>query len=824
MLRAYLDATGTYKAQKEALPKINILKDLYDDIKAETPQQNKIVSKVQSVVAKYTGKRRSSDLTDKRVNAEQRMNHWIDKAVKNEGENDMSDLQYYWAKLGKTYTPDEKLFLKESKDYLNLLKQNLVTAEDAINNFNPAAATPNSKSLTELEEERDAIVNEIDHVEHIVENTGHYYALSAAYDTIASRLTIFKGLAWGVKAQVMNRVQGIHSALIHDTGRYWTQGNIYPAMAFVNRKGTRRLPGMHTYRQEVRKAKLLIEMLGVLQDATNELDRAKNNSGLRGYTKKLNPFYLTEYVEWHNQTPMILAMLKDHEMESPTLKDENGNPVKVPIFNAEKKVIKLQGGGTYTLDYGFPAYNVENGKLVLKADFNSQENADTWMNFSTKKGKDIYSHIDTSLAQINGDYRGDAAIYAKKGAFGRSMLTFKSWVAMNYYVRFAKNTTNLNLGIKDFDGAYTGALKGGKSSVVGGVGVGAIAGAGAMLTGGGLVLGGLVALGAIGYGAWKANQQKKATGEEVKAMLQLAAGGKALLKKGIGVPVNLVTGKDLIKAHTFNELDLTPEEKQNLHMIINEVANIAIGMLIFIMYKSYFGDDEEDEPKTIIDPATGATILNPLYGKEKKTSMETGMNNLLENQLTEFIQSSAQYVNPMTSWDLFTSPASVEGWFKTATDLGDAVFKSYVVGSKLSSGPNEGKNRIGVAAVKGILPGIVGEYVLHEEKEEDIPYSFGFGNAMRTEWQKNDWFDAMYISDYKEERSEIEEKRKEYKEERIEYWKKEKEALLEQYKDDPLRLDIINKRIARLAGKETQAALPYPSRALYDESQTKINP
>ena len=83
MLRAYLDATGTYKAQKEALPKVNILKDLYEDIKAETPQPYKIISKVQSAVAKYTGKKKNSNLTNRRVNAEQRMNYWIDKAVKN---------------------------------------------------------------------------------------------------------------------------------------------------------------------------------------------------------------------------------------------------------------------------------------------------------------------------------------------------------------------------------------------------------------------------------------------------------------------------------------------------------------------------------------------------------------------------------------------------------------------------------------------------------------------------------------------------------------------------------------------------------------------
>jgi hypothetical protein len=824
MLRAYLDATGTYKAQKEALPMVNILKDLYEDIKAEAPQVNKIVAKTQSAVAKYTGRKKDSSLQNRRVNAEQRMNYWVEKAVKNRGEENMSNLQYYWGKLGKTYTSEEKLFLKQAKEYLTQLKQNLVTAEQAVTNYNISVSTPTSKSLVELEEEREAIKNEIEHIEHIIDHTGHYYALSAAYDTIASRFVIFKGLAWSVKAQIMNRVQGIHSALIHDTGRYWTQGNIFPAMAFINRKGARYIPGMHSYRQEVRKAKLLIEMLGILQDATNELDRAKNNSGLRGWTKKANPFYLTEYVEWHNQTPMVLAMLMDQYIESPSLKDEQGNPIKVPIFNSEKRVVKLQGGGTYTLEYGFPAYNVEKGKLILKSDFMSKENRDTWMNFSTKQGSQVYNKIDTALAQMNGDYRKDAAIFAKKGAFGRSMLTFKSWVAMNYYVRFAKDTTNLNLGIKDFDGAYTGALKTGKTSIAGGVALTGVAGLGAIVAGGSALVAVPIGLGLLGYSTWKAAKYKKATGEEAKILLQLTATAQALFKKGIGVPVNLVSGKNLVKAHSFNELNLTPEEKQNLQLIINEMTNVAISMLIFIMYKSFTGDDEEKEPKTMIDPVTGNVIVNPLFGIEKQTAKQKAMNNLIENQLTEFIKTAVQYTNPITTWELFTSPASVDGWFKSATDISEAILKTFYVGPTLQSGPNEGKNRIVVAGVKGTLPGIVGEYILQEDNpdEEVLPYSFGFGNAMKTEYQKNDLIDYWYRSDYKKDRAKFKDQRKDYKKERVKYWEKEYEPFLEQYKEDPIMMDALKKEIESLATQEVNANMPYPNRAFYDESQTKV--
>lgn len=823
MLRAYLDATGTYKAQKEALPMINILKDLYEDIKAEKPEQSR-VEKAASSVKKYLGRKdKSNDLSNRRVNAEQRMNHWINKAVKNKGDDDLSDAQYYWAKLGKTYTNEEKMFLKEATDYMATLGQKLQAAEDAITNFDPNNPDPNAKSLTELEEDRDIVQNEMTEIQNVIDNIGHYYALSAAFDTVASRLTIFKGLAWNIKAQLVNRLQGIHSAIIHDTGRFWTQGNIYSGMAFVNRKGLRYIKGMHSYRQEVRKAKLLIEMLGILQDATNELDRAKNNSGLRGLAKKVDPFYLTEYVEWHNQTPMVLAMLMDQSMESDTLIDESGNKVKVPLFNDTKRTIKLQGGGTYTMEYGFPAYNIQDGKLVLKPEFDSKTNSDTWMDFSTDKGVEVYNKIDTTLAVINGDYRKDAAIYGKKTAIGRAVLTFKSWAAMNYHARFAKNTTNLNLGLKDFNGAYTGALATGKTSLAGGIALGAgISVLGTVTTTGlGLFAGPAIATGLIGYGAWKALRHKKNTGEESKAMLQLAAAGQELLRKGIGIPVNLVSGKNIIKAHTFDELNLTPEEKQNLHFIINEIVNLSYIMLIRLLYKSAFGDDEEDEPKTMIDPATGASIPNPNYGKKEKSTLEKGMYYLQENLLTELMQSGTQYINPMTSWDLFTKPASVEGWFKTAKDLGTAGLKTVTTGSTLQSGPYEGKNRLGVAAVKGFLPGIVGEYVLQGDDAEVQPYAFGFGNAMRDDFQKGELIDTWFVSDYKKERARLKDERKSLKKEKVKYWEKEYAPVMEQFKNDPATTDLLQKEVEKLAQQEVEATLPYPNRAFYDENQTK---
>jgi hypothetical protein len=799
MLRAYLDATGTYRAQKESLPKISILKDLYDRIKLA--KENPNASVLPTVTAKVFKRKvtKEGDISNTRVNAIERMNYWIERAVKNRAEEGLTDTAYYWAKLGKTYTKEEKMFLEQAKEYLKQL-QDKIDAND-----------PN--------DDIEALQNEAMEIQHIVDNTGHYYALSAAYEAIANKLMVFKGLAWNAPAQVMNRFQGLHSALINDTGRFWTQGNIYGAMAFVNRKGIRRIPGMSSYREEVSKVKLLVEMLGVLQDATNELDRAQNTSGITGLKKKLNPFYLTEYVEWHNQVPMILAMLADHHIQVPNILDANGEPVYIPIFNDSTKKVVLNDGSTYTIPYGLPAYSLKQGRLTLKPEFDTPENNETWMDFSSSEGNQIYNKIDTSLAYINGDYRKDAAILLKKTPIGKSALTFKSWAAMNYHNRFARKATNINLGLKDFDGAYTGAMTSGKTSIAGAFGMASIAGAG-VIAGGtfGLFAGGAIATGLIGYGAWKAINYKKHEQEEIKALLQMTAMGQALLKKAIGVPVNLVSGKDIIKAHTFNELNLTPQERQNLQFIIGEMTNLAYALLLKILYKSLAGDDEEEEPKTVLN-SQGKRVPNPLYGKEEKTILEKGLYNLQENMLTDFIQQSTQFVNPMESWELASAPAALDSWFTTSTKIGTALWKSANGEPTLQTGPNAGKNRIGVAAVKGFLPGVIGEYILLSDDEEAMPYAFGFGNKMSQEWNSSEIVDDWFTSDYKKDRKIFKERRKELKDDLTKYWEKEWKERLEKNKDNPVKLDKIKAKIDKKVKREVNSTLPYPNRALYDKDQ-----
>jgi hypothetical protein len=78
MLRAYLDATSTYAAQKESLPKINILKGMYDSkTKYESSQQESTL-----IDQSIRDNKNKKGIENKRINSQTRMNYWINKSVK----------------------------------------------------------------------------------------------------------------------------------------------------------------------------------------------------------------------------------------------------------------------------------------------------------------------------------------------------------------------------------------------------------------------------------------------------------------------------------------------------------------------------------------------------------------------------------------------------------------------------------------------------------------------------------------------------------------------------------------------------------------------
>jgi hypothetical protein len=757
MMRAYLDSVSEYKAQKEALPEISIYKNIYDQIKVEKDKSKVDGPNFNPIRQVIDRKVKAAGLEDKRWMSQLRMKTWVNKNVKGVTETAV------WGKTGiKNLNEREKEFTKEANKYLSLLKKELETATVA--------------------EEIDSISAEISEIEYALENVGETVALSAIYEAVFNKLPIFVGLAYSVKVQLTNRFQGWWQGMINDTGRYWPEGAFYASNAFINRKGARIISP--SYRNEIAKTKLLIEKLNVLQDATNELDRAKRSSGVRDKAKVLNPFFLMEYVEWHNQVPQILAVLSDPEIG---ITDKSGN--KVAIFD-----------GT-----GFPAYNVIKGELVLKPEFDTAENRETWLNFSNQKSSDTKSRISQTIAILNGDYSKTGTTFIKSSTVGRSVMAFKTWLPKQVKMRYGSNQTDLALGGQKIDGAYTGALKTNKSRTAATIGLGV--GLGALsITTLGMAPAGIIG-GALLVNTLVRNRKAVQDGENLQTLKQMSLMGQALVKKAMALPVNTVGGKYVIKHQDFSSLGLSPEEQQNLHFIVNETVGILYLLLVKLAIKAAWGDDEEEEPKTI------GGQPNPYYYMQKKSKEEKERANMLENQITKMINEVSLYQNPKGMYDIVSKPAGLDGWFKNVEKLGDGVNKLVSEGNDdMITGPNAGKSKTMTVIRSSTIPGIFNEWI-----DGDFE-SFGFSKTKDKDFTPNEVVDSWFKSDYKKDIKVLRAERKEEKQRLTEYW--EKELGIDTM--DEVSQKVVRDEIKKLVNQEIKATYPLDIRYNYDENQKRL--
>lgn len=755
MMRAYLDMVSEYKAQKDALPEISIFKGLYDEIQV-AKQDSKVGQNLPSIRQIIDRKTRKAGIEDKRWMSQLRMKTWINKNVKGISEPEV------WGRLGmKNLNSKEKEFKKDAEEYLKLLKAELEN--------------------TDSPEEQANLASEITEVEYALENLGEVVALSAMYENLINRLPIFVGLGYNIKTQIVNRFQGWWQGMINDTGRYWPKGAFYAANAFINRKGARRLPGMSSYRNEINKTKLLVEKLNVLQDATNEIDRAKRDSGIRGKMKVLDPFYLVEYVEWHNQVPQILSMLSGM-----TIKDKQGK--EYPIFDGN----------------GLPAYTIVNGQLVLKPEFDTPSNRETWVDFSDDVSSDNKSRITKTIAILNGDYSKTGTTFVKKSAVGRTLMMFKTWLPKQIRMRYGSNQTDLDLGQGSYDGAYTGALKTNKSRT----GASALIGAEVALLSTmtlGLGFGGVMAGGLLVNTIYK-NRKASKDGENLETMKQLGLAGQALVKKFIGLPINTVSGKNLIKSQDFSSLGLTKAEEENFHFIVNETVGLLYLTLVKVAIKAMFGDDEEDEPKTINGQP------NPYYFKKRQSEEEKSFGIIMENQITRLISDVSLYMSPEGLYTITMNPAGIDSWFKNVVKISDGLSRKVQGNDELETGPNQGKSKFWVSTRETLLPGIFNEWI-----DGDFD-SFGYKKQSKKDFNPGELQDYWFKSDYAKDRKTIKAERATAKEELQEYWEKE-------FKYEELSADdkiVIDPIMDKLIKEELNATHPLDIRGNYDENQERI--
>lgn len=732
LLRAYLEMTAEYKSQKESQPQLSIYKQFYEAIKRETTNIRKDRGLVMKAIDSITN---SDSLKTERVRANRRLNHWYNRNVL--GNNDQNE----WINFGKidwlSYDKYERELKKELEDKL--------------------------KDPELDDEERVIILNQI-------ENLGANVTFAAIYNSMINRFNIWKGLAYSVKSNVINRFQGWYQGQVYDTGRFWTAGNFHIANDFIMKKGLRHVPGNKRYRQEIEKVKLLINELNILQDATNEIDRARNESGLTGVAKKVQPFYLTEYTEWHNQTPQILSMLMDK-----SIMDKDGN--EVAIFNGKELV----------------PYEITDGLLKLKEEFRTPENIETWEKFSNDQASDNKLYMSEVIGIINGDYSRTGTTYVKKGNIGKTAMMFKTWMPNNIWSRIAASQPNLVLGKKEVKGIYTSHRPLTLGTTLGSLGL-LTAGVPFALAGAGI---------GVGVSMVLAKKHNRELEFNLKGAAKVADTAQALLKKMIGLPLNTISGKQIVKEHNLGNLTVSQEDKQNLNSILNELSVLLSFVLFKIMIKALLGPNDEEEPKT----ADGKKMKNPYYPGNPQSEREKMMHNVLENEITRIIGDITLYENPNALYESTIQRNAIYQTLEDVKKLSSAVQKWNQGLDELQTGPNRGESRLWNQTKRMFLPNIM-----------QSPFTLGYEKSMEQEYDKTEFFDSYFYSDYKKDKKLARANRTQARQELTEDFKKSYN-----WDDlDPQSKIIVEDLIEKEVDKVLKYSEPYPNRLMYDENQEAI--
>jgi len=622
MTRAYLEMTAEYAAQRDAQPVVSLMKEFYDRIKKGLPP----TSTKELVLQAENRKKQEANIGLERVRAKQRLNFWYNKNVK--GVTD-KDSKFNFGK--PSYTAEEK-------EWMETLKESL----------------KNDPNLSDVQ--KAAIQKEMD-------NLGSTWNSREIYNTVFNVFPLFAGLAWKVPSAAINRLQGWAQAEIL-AGHFYTSEDFNEANHFVMKKFSR-----IANRGEVSKVKLLVNIINILQDATNEIDRARNTSGKVGMGKKLSPYYLTEYAEWNNQVPQILAVLRRK-----MITDKNGN--EVPIFDGK----------------GLPAFEIVDGLLKLKPEFAEVPgNVETWQNFSNRDAGSNKLFMSEMIAITQGDYSKTGGTLIKSNVFGKTVMLFKTWMANQVYNRIHSEQTNLITGNIGSKGIYSSHNRTTPSTV--------------LATSGFMAFGPVGAAVGLSIGIVGGSLIRNASYGDVYNMVDIkksAAILGATFTKMAGLPLNAITGKqtissvDLKKYAALNSNgEVNQEDAKNLNSIVTELSVLLSFTLFKILLNSIKSSNDEDE----LMEMDGA--VNPYY--KEKNELRKSVDTYLENEISGVLESLVSIQNPIEySLNLYKGMIALRQLEKIVK-FADASHKYLKGEDMLLGGTNSGESGI-MNATKAFLP------------------------------------------------------------------------------------------------------------------------
>lgn len=537
-------------------------------------------------------------------------------------------------------------------------------------------------------------------------------------ETIMIKIPILAGLGLNLPSQLGNLFMGNLSGRQND-GLEWTQGNFIVADSYTRKWkiARRKLSLKEKYNHRITNT--LIDGLGIFQNSANEIHKVIESDIKNRIVKyATNPLHIVGDMEKTIQRPQILAMMGDI-----TIKDKNGN--EVPAFNVNDT------------SNPHPAFQLVNGVLKLKDDFDTEENRATWINRNSEDYVRLFGEsgkIPQMIARINGDYRDSTKMGIKQTTLGAMFMMFKTWMPAFIQRRYGRK-----------DGVISNLFDSGRG--------GQTAMLAAMTAAGYFAIGPMIYFsplftvfamaGYMGYRVFNKSKQDdmsylqaliaeiktvKFKMSYVKTPFQLAAATGA---KFAQQSTNLIFGKQQISNDAIASIGgLQQKEgesdedfelnKARLNFLLTEASTTLTLLILKTLVNALMFPDEDEEKKY--------KELDGFYEKVTKQP-DTAAYYFMENMFTRF----ADDTNLLNDGASISSSLKL-GSIEKITGLSTAMYQQMANGD-YQRGPNANRNRIWVKGSEFFVP------------RGMLDISLGFGKTIKQDYRQKDELNKVFMSD-----------------------------------------------------------------------------
>jgi len=631
LTKYFSNITMMYAARQEALPILEIMKKHYDSI--GNPHTNNIKNQIENIP------NQTFMQVGVRTHAIKQMDDWFERVV----------LDNYGLKHSpvKANENEEKIDSEGNiTTKVPLVGRTIYTKEERkeLNQINKLLS---NKDIDEAEAKK---------LNKIKEGLGKVRSATAAIDNLLAWIRTLR-LGYNLSSMTTNFMEGMTSNLIiGSSNQYFDPNELFYGYGVVKGSFIKNL----TFGKKVtiggvtisgttasaKKNRVLMDKFNVIMDSKNELQKSSVRT-TASRLEFLDPHAGNQRVEFINQSPLMIAMLRTSKIKG--------------IDGTESSV--------------WDAYNSDG---ELKPNFRTEENINNWENLSGEQYLIFKQKLNKVIVLAHGNYDQLRGMMAKSNSAGKAFMMFKTWLPNAIYQRFAVEQDDIQAGTVGFKGKYKSY-----TATTAGIHVAAV---GTALFGPlGLIVGPAVGM--------TMHMFKIGVQTDVSILKQSVEVAKMLVKKMIGMPINILAGRKVIGIGTegFNSWvgnkEFTQMDADNLKSNMTDIS-IQLGWLALILItKSLFWDDEDDPD-----------------------SNERIWHNIIVNKAMQLSTQGAMYINPIDKNNVVTSTLSniaVYQYLEDVWNFGVALSR-WANGESdiIPTGINAGDSRMGNSFTKLVLPGI----------------------------------------------------------------------------------------------------------------------